>query len=175
MEEITLEELKALNQEELAQLALLKHQELLAKSKEIEALDKAKKDVEKWAVAAATELNALKKKQTETPNVDDVVEAKLRKRDVEQKVSTVINQLPESIQEQFKTQYDELSWWRELTPQEADKFIKAALSLISYDVKEVNAWALAVWGGSASKVNSVKSQEEEERKEYAKNFLKNII
>lgn len=175
MEEITLESLKSLNQEELAAFALTKHQEALTKKQEYEELERVKKEVEKGAVLAATELNALKKQQTPTIDVDAVVEAKLQQREVDTKFNTVVGQLPDDLQDKFKTQFEELAWWRTLTPADADKLIKATLSLVAPDARWSNVWAFAVWGGSPSKVNSVKAQEDEARKEYAKNMLKGII
>jgi hypothetical protein len=109
MEEITLESLKSLNQEELAAFALTKHQEALTKKQEYEELERVKKEVEKGAVLAATELNALKKQQTPTIDVDAVVEAKLQQREVDTKFNTVVGQLPDDLQDKFKTQFEELA------------------------------------------------------------------
>jgi pyruvate dehydrogenase E2 component (dihydrolipoamide acetyltransferase) len=65
--------------------------------------------VKKGAVLAATELNALKKQQTPTIDVDAVVEAKLQQREVDTKFNTVVGQLPDDLQDKFKTQFEELA------------------------------------------------------------------
>ena len=171
MEEITLESLMSLNQEELAQLAFQKHQDLIKE-------ETLRKNTEKWAVAAATELNALKKAKKEEPepvDVDALLETKLQQREVGNKLTWIVSQLPADLQEKFNTQYEELVWGRTLSPAEADKMIKAALALIAPDAKENNIAALWIWWWQPWKGNSIKAQEKEDREQYAKNFLKGII
>lgn len=176
MEDITLESLKSLNQEELAELAFQKHQEAVAKAEELAKSEQLRKDVEKWAVSAATELNALKKAKKEDPvDVDALLESKLQQREVSNKLSHISSQLPADLQEKFNTQYNELAWGRLLSPAEADKMIKATLTLIAPDAKDNNIASLWIWWWQPWKVNSIKAQEKEDREQYAKNFLKGII
>lgn len=177
METLSLEELQALPQEQLIN-------RLLEENKEKARLAERVKEVEAWAVEAATKLNQTKKELEEksaktaqlesewSPDkVSEIVERTLNKKETEKKVQTVASQLPDSIREQFINQYKEIVWDRDISPAEVDKFINATLSIVAPDAKSIPEASLAIgWGQSWDTVSTKKEKLAEAEKAAATFF-----
>jgi hypothetical protein len=77
--------------------------------------------------------NPEQKQQQQEVDVEKIVERQLDTKEVNKRVSKVVEQLPEDIREKFTTEYEELIQNKEVTGENVEKYIKAALSLVSDD------------------------------------------
>lgn len=178
METLSLEELWTLPQEELIA-------KLIAENQERVKLAERVKEVESWAVKAATELNQTKKeleektKQIQAPQftpeqVSEIVEQTLNKKEADRKISTVAKQLPDSMQEQFIKQYKEIVWDRNIPAAEIDKFINATLAIVAPDVKQIPEASLAIWRWQTGESANLSNEKRKEQEQIAAKFFGNL-
>jgi len=86
------------------------------------------------------------------PNIDDIVDQRLNQKEVEKKLSSVREQLPEDLIEKFDEEFKDLTEGKKLSSETVQKYIKNALSNISEDGDLVNTIrATAVGNGWSPK------------------------
>lgn len=91
-------------------------------------------------------------KNKKWPNIDEIVEQKLNQKEVDKKLSSVKDQLPDDLLEKFNTEFEELTEGKKLTADNVQKYIKNALSNISDDSSLLDTIkAGAVWNGGNTK------------------------
>lgn len=91
-------------------------------------------------------------KNKKWPNIDEIVEQKLNQKEVEKKLSSVKDQLPDDLLEKFNTEFEELTEGKKLTADNVQKYIKNALSNVSDDSSLLDTIkAGAVWNGGNTK------------------------
>jgi hypothetical protein len=119
-----------------------------------EALDKLmESDPEIWQFIIdkffdGKSIDEIKKKT----NIDDIVDQRLNQKEVEKKLSSVREQLPEDLIEKFDEEFKDLTEGKKLSSENVQKYIKNALSNISEDGDLVNTIrATAVGNGWSPK------------------------
>lgn len=114
--------------------------------------------------------------KSEVVDVEKIVEQQLATKEVNKKVSKVIEQLPEDIKEKFTAEYNELIQDKSITGENVDKYIKAALSLVSdEDNSQTNYLkSISIWGQWGGKKVSASEAALKSRADYAKEFLAGI-
>ena len=91
-------------------------------------------------------------KNKKWPNIDEIVEQKLNQKEVDKKLSSVKDQLPDDLLEKFNTEFEELTEGKKLTADNIQKYIKNALSNVSDDSTLLDTIkAGAVWNGGNTK------------------------
>lgn len=91
-------------------------------------------------------------KNKKWPNIDEIVEQKLNQKEVDKKLSSVKDQLPDDLLEKFNTEFEELTEGKKLTADNVQKYIKNALSNVSDDNTLLDTIkAGAVWNGGNTK------------------------
>ena len=91
-------------------------------------------------------------KNKKWPNIDEIVEQKLNQKEVDKKLSSVKDQLPDDLLEKFNTEFEELTEGKKLTADNVQKYIKNALSNVSDDSTLLDTIkAGAVWNGGNTK------------------------
>ncbi len=86
------------------------------------------------------------------PSIDDLVDQRLNKKEVDKKLSSVIEQLPEDLVDKFNEEFKDLTEGKRLSAENVQKYIKNALSNISEDGDLVNTIrATAVGNGWSPK------------------------
>lgn len=199
---LTVEELQALNPEELQELVIQNQdaydklksdttkgaQKVLDEKKLLEkAMTTVIKDKESLSSIHETDpelANAISQKlfwedytgiQKQEVSVDEIVEQKLAAKEVNKKFSKVVSQLGDDIKDKFDAEYKELTDWKNVTPENVDKFIKAALSLVQSEAKDNKTLdyikSVSVGNGSGGKSTSWGKKQDEERKAYVQRFL----
>jgi len=120
--------------------------------------------------------NPEQKQQQQEVDVEKIVERQLDTKEVNKRVSKVVEQLPEDIREKFTTEYEELIQNKEVTGENVEKYIKAALSLVSDDDDNATNYikSVSLWGGTWGKRVSASEAVKNSRAEYAKDFLAGI-
>jgi len=71
-------------------------------------------------------------------NIDDIVDQRLNQKEVDKKLSSVREQLPEDLIEKFDEEFKDLTDGKKLSSENVQKYIKNALSNISEDGDLVN-------------------------------------
>ncbi len=85
-------------------------------------------------------------------NIDDIVDQRLNQKEVDKKLSSVREQLPEDLIEKFDEEFKDLTEGKKLSSENVQKYIKNALSNISEDGDLVNTIrATAVGNGWSPK------------------------
>lgn len=85
-------------------------------------------------------------------SIDDIVDQRLNQKEVEKKLSSVREQLPEDLIEKFDEEFKDLTEGKKLSSENVQKYIKNALSNISEDGDLVNTIrATAVGNGWSPK------------------------
>jgi len=119
-----------------------------------EALDKLmESDPEIWQFIIdkffdGKSIDEIKKKT----NIDDIVDQRLNQKEVDKKLSSVRDQLPEDLIEKFDEEFKDLTEGKKLSSENVQKYIKNALSNISEDGDLVNTIrATAVGNGWSPK------------------------
>lgn len=105
-------------------------------------------------------------------NIDELVNAALNKKEVASKLEKVRARIPEELREEFDTEWEALTEWKELNADNVNKFIKATVSVIQDEwdkLKDIAQIYGSKWGSSWKKV-SASEAEIERRKNYALNL-----
>ena len=198
-EKYTLDDLQDLSTEELAELVIQNQenysklqssttkwaQDLLEEKKSLEkAMSMVVKDKESLAWLYETDPELAKKvskklfwdeeiptTQKKTEDIQTIVNRAMFQRTIDDKIGNVSSQLWGDAKEQFEKDFAELTEWREITKDNLDKFIKAALSLVSVDVdgEQVDlARTISMGSSSTTKTKSASAKATEARIAYAK-------
>lgn len=112
--------------------------------------------------------------EPEQVDVDKIVEQKLNKAKVNEKLEHIKNQLPDQFKSKFDEEFNDLTEWKNLTPQNADKYIKLTISTLQeWDDKGVlnQVRQSSIAGKTSSKKVSEKTKEEEKRVKFAEKLI----
>lgn len=87
-------------------------------------------------------------KNKKWPSIDELVEQKLNRKEVDAKLQSVRSQLPEDMVEKFDEEFKDITDGKTLSPENVQKYLKNAISNISDDNSLLDSIkAGAVWNG----------------------------
>lgn len=101
-------------------------------------------------------------------DIDLLVDKKLEQRQVNEEVTSVIDQLPEKVRSKFKEEFDFIVGNRDLDMNNVHKFLKLTAKAIKEEDSDIAMPTM--WNSSGKKAGAV-STEEQKRKEYSRQLL----